>query len=145
MITLRLDLVLQVHQLLPLLQSKFALTFSNPRQRRKVLVSTKNCICLNWKLYFSLPQVENKHSAVTCARPNLVSSAVPTYLKDAASAPVRVDQLPTLSAPYVHTLVEAAAGEELAAGREGNAVHRFLVPACQCVDTGSLLHVPQTH
>ena len=25
------------------------------------------------------------------------------HLKDAASAPVRVDQLPTLSAPYVHT------------------------------------------
>ena len=97
------------------------------------------------------------------------------------------------------SLVEAAAGEELSAGREGDAVHRLLVPAhhagqchasrhqhhsrhaglcrhhhhvslrryhaaqrqqqhhhshdyhhddgrpCQCVDTGSLLHVPQTH
>lgn len=46
--------------------------------------------------------------------------------------------------PDVDTLIKGAAGQVLAVGAEGHAVHGFLVLG-QRVDTHASLHVPQSH
>ena len=43
------------------------------------------------------------------------------------------------------SLVEAAAGEELSAGREGDAVHRLLVPAQHAGHASHAQHAGQCH
>merc|ERR1712203_1284558 len=45
------------------------------------------------KKSLSLSQVQNKDSSVARTCSHLVTSAVPAHLKDAASAPVRVNQM----------------------------------------------------
>lgn len=46
--------------------------------------------------------------------------------------------------PDVDALIEGAAGQVLAVGAEGHAVHGFLVLG-QRVDTHASLHIPQSH
>ncbi len=63
-------------------------------------------------------------------------------LKDAARAPVRAHERAVAHAPHVQVLVERAAGQQLAVGREGDRVHGLRVLR-QREDARACLRVPQ--
>ena len=73
------------------------------------------------------PEVQDEDGSVRGWSSDLVTVAVPANLIDAVSPFVWVNQLSGLCAPDMNTLVEWAAGQELAVGRESHQVDGFLV------------------